>query len=865
MWQDARVTTESPDDVTPPRPAPATAPAPAQQAPPTPILHGVPDLPGDLGETPGTGISAAEAAARAARGLGNDARIATGRTYAEILRDNVLQPVNILLGIICVVLAALGLFGDAAVTIVLVLVNIVVGLFQEVRAKRSLDRLSVLTRPTSTVIRDGEELTLDPSGVVLGDLVVVRRGDQLLLDGKVSWGTFQADESLLTGESDRIPKPLGAEVLSGSFCVDGEARYVATRVGAGTFANQLTAGARAFRADRTPLQQDVARVLRGMSLLVLVAAVPVLFRLYEQFGTLPAVETARAAAVLVALIPQGLVVMITVTYAMAIVRLAGQKALIQRSNAVESMSRVSVLCLDKTGTLTTPEIEVAEVHALTDDAELARWLGSFVASTTLQNRSSDAIRERYPEGTALSVVEEVPFSSELRWSGIRVADGELAGSLVLGAPEVLGPNLAAVPSGHGAMDQLVHEKAEQGLRVVLFACTRGTTTALLEGDVAQLPSDLEPMGVLVLQERIRPDARATLARFADAGVTLKLISGDNPITVAALARQVGLSLDGEAISGLELAQMDDAQLAEAVRTRSVFGRVPPSLKARLVGSLRESGEWVAMVGDGVNDILSLKQAQLGISMQSGSQATRAVADIVLLDDSFSALPEAVLEGQRIISGMHDSLAVFLTRVLYMTLAILGAALLGLPMPVDPKLNTVVALLTVGIPALFLAFWARPKRSSLDALRQILRLVGPPAVALVILGLPLYWWADPATDVDRARTLFTTFAVFCGLALLVLLHPPVRLAPEDGDERLPDRRPTFLAVAMLAAFGLFFVIPPVRDFFELTPLAVSDVAVTGVLAVMWVGLVVVLWHTRMYDRVMSAVHHLRGRIGDQPAA
>ena len=392
--------------------APVTAPVGA---------HGVPDLPPDLPPTPDTGLSAAEATARQARGLGNDARIATGRTYPEILRDNVLQPVNILLGLICVILVALGLYGDAAVTIVLVLVNIVVGLVQEIRAKRSLDRLSVLTRPTATVIRDGIEITFDPTWVVLGDLLVIRRGDQLLLDGKVSSGTFAADESLLTGESDRVPKVVGSEVLSGSFCVDGEARYVATRVGAGTFANQLTAGARAFRADRTPLQQDVAKVLRGMSLLVLVAAVPVLFRLYQQYGELPAIETARAAAVLVALIPQGLVVMITVTYAMAIVRLAGQKALIQRSNAVESMSRVSVLCLDKTGTLTTPEIEVAEVHAIRDDAELTRWLGSFVASTTLQNRSSDAIRERFPDGVNVAVAEEVPFSSELRWSAIRVA------------------------------------------------------------------------------------------------------------------------------------------------------------------------------------------------------------------------------------------------------------------------------------------------------------------------------------------------------------------------------------------------------------------------------------------------------------
>ena len=304
--------------------------------------------------------------------------------------------------------------------------------------------------------------------------------------------------------------------------------------------------------------------------------------------------------------------------------------------------------------------------------------------------------------------------------------------------------------------------------------------------------------------------------------------------------------------------MDDAQLAEAVRTRSVFGRVPPTLKARLVGMLRQNGEWVAMVGDGVNDILSLKQAQLGISMQSGSQATRAVADIVLLEDSFSALPEAVIEGQRIIAGMHDSLAVFLTRVLYMTLAILGASLAGLAMPVDPKHNTVVALLTVGIPALFLAVWARPRRSGLDALRHILRLVAPPAIMLVALGLPLYWWADPAADVERARTLFTTFAVFCGLVLLPLLHPPIGQSPDAADTERPDVRPAILAVAMLLVYGLFFLIAPLRDFFELTPLSWHDVAVTALLSAIWSVAVLALWRLRAYDRVIAVVAAIRGQ-------
>jgi cation-transporting ATPase E len=846
--------------------APTAHPPDAAQRP----GQGVPDLPPDLPATPPDGLTEEEATERHARGLGNDARITSGRTYLDILRDNLLQPVNILLTAICLVLVYLQLYGDAAVTIVLVIVNVVVGLFQEVRAKRSLDRLSVLTRPTASVIRGGVERAVDALQVVLGDLLVVRRGDQLLLDGKVIDGAFQADESLLTGESDRIPKQPGAEVLSGSFAVDGEARYVATRVGAASFANQLTAGARAFRAERTPLQQDVSRILRGMSLLVLIAAIPVLYSIYREFGHLPAIETARAAAVLVALIPQGLVVMVTVTYALAIVRLAGQKALIQRSNAVESMSRVSVLCLDKTGTLTTPEIEVAEVHPIGDEAVLARWASAFSVSIGLHNRTSEAIAEHFPDGERLEVDQEVEFSSELRWSAIAVRSSDGPSLLVLGAPEVVRPHLAA--GDHAAIDTLVHTKADEGLRVVLFCRLAGVPPLLLPegadaGTLPMLPRDLEPLGVLVLRERIRPDARPTLARFTDAGVTLKLISGDNPVTVAALARQVGLSLDGTATSGLDLEHLDDAGLQEAVRNGSVFGRVPPSLKARLVAALRRDGQWVAMVGDGVNDILSLKQAHLGIAMQSGSQATRAVADIVLLEDSFSALPEAVIEGQRIVAGMTDSMALFLTRVLYMALAILVTAIAGLAIPVDPKHNTVVALLTVGIPALALAYWARPSRSGFDAVRRILALVVPPAVVLAALGLPLYWWASSTMSLAEARTTFTTFAVMCGLLLLPLLHPPVAVSFTSAHPVEPphaDPRPSVLALVMLALYVLCFVVQPASDFFELVPLGAGVFALTAVVAAGWAVITVVLWKAEVYRRGLAVVAGWRGRRLAQPA-
>ncbi len=794
-----------------------------------------------LPPTPPTGLTEEEAGRRSATGLGNDAVIRTGRTYFEIARENALVPVNVLLTAIAGVLLLLGLWGDAAVTIVLVLVNVVVGVYQEARAKQTLDRLSVLTRPTATVVRQGKERVVDQHEVVLGDALVVKLGDQLMLDGRVIAGAAEVDESLLTGESDRIPKGPGDEVLSGSICVSGEATYVATRVGGASFANQLTSQARAYREDQTPIQKDVARVMRAMSLLVALTAIPVAIAIYLRSGV-DVVEAARSAAVLVALVPQGLIVMVTVTYALAIIRLAGGKALIQHSNAVESMSRVDVLCLDKTGTLTTPLIELVKTNPFTTEDEVGTAMGEFLASATLATRSADALRGVY-KGEQRPIEEEVLFSSELRWSGVRFNDDR---GFVLGAPEVVGPHVEG--TAQDDIKRLTDEWAADGLRVRAFAALPPFSKLHGDDDKPRIPDGVRAIGLFALREQLRPDARETLDRLAAAGVRLKLISGDNPQTVAALTRQIGLVIEGPPVSGLDLVDLDDAGLAEAVGKATIFGRVPPSLKARLVLALRSRGYWVAMVGDGVNDVLSLKQAHLGISMQSGSQATRAVADMVLLEDSFSALPKAVVEGQRIISGMQDSLHLFLARAMYMSLVILGAALLGLAMPVSPRHNTVLALVTVGIPALFLAFWARPARPGLDSLRRILRLIIPPAVLCAAIGIPLYWFFSQSGDLGLARTAFTTFAVFCGLGMLPLLEPPIGESLSGADADGADIRPSILAVALLALYAGFFVVTPVREFFELTLLPLSDVAVIAVLALIWGLLVMLFWWLRLVDRI-----------------
>ena len=795
-----------------------------------------------LPPTEAAGLTEAEAVRRRSQGMGNDAAIRTGRTYLEIIRENAFNPVNLLLTAIAGVLVLLGLYGDAAVTLVLVIVNVVVGVYQQARAKQTLDRLSVLTRPTAKIVRDGQEKVADQRETVLGDALVVRLGDQLMLDGRVVAGAMEVDESLLTGEADRIPKGPGDEVLSGSICVSGGATYVATRVGGDSFANQLTRAARAYREDITPIQRDVARVMRAMSVLVALTAIPVAVSIWLRHGGFDVAETVRAAAVLVALVPQGLIVMVTVTYALAIIRLAGGKALIQRPNAVESMSRVDVLCLDKTGTLTTPLIELVRTHPFADDGELRSAMGDFLATATLATRSADALRVEF-KGSLRQIADEITFNSELRWSGLRFDDGT---GYVLGAPEVVGPHTGA--DTQETITRATAEWAEEGLRVMCFAALPPDVTLRGEAGAPRLPEGLRALALFGLREQLRPDARETLERLAAAGVRLKLISGDNPQTVAALTRQIGLVLEGLPVSGLDLVDMDDAGLREAVGKATIFGRVRPSLKARLVEALRARGCCVAMVGDGVNDVLSLKQAHLGISMQSGSQATRAVADMILLEDSFSALPAAVVEGQRIISGMQDSLHLFLARAMYMSLVILGAAFLGLAAPISPRHNTVLALITVGIPALFLAFWARPARPGLDSLRRILRLIIPPALVCAGIGIPLYWLYSQSGNVDVARTAFTTFATFCGLGLLPLLEPPMGESMSGADADGADVRPTLRALALLGLYASFFVIEPVREFFELVALPWQDFLFIGALALIWAVLVMLFWRVRLIDRV-----------------
>ena len=804
--------------------------------------------------TPPGGLSEAEASARRARGEGNTYRPSTSRTYREILRQNAYPAINGILISVSVLLLLFGMVVEALLTAGPVLANIGIGAVQESRAKRKLDRIALLARPQARVIRDADERGIDPGEVVLGDLLVARRGDQVILDGTlVGEGRVELDESLLTGESDPVQKQAGDPILSGSAIISGTAVFEVESVGAASLANRLLAEAKRVGDERTPLQHEIAATIWALAGLVLVTLVPVTLALAALPGGFGSTQTLMAVAVLVTLVPQGLAIMVTVTYAAGALRISHLGALVQRGNAVESMARVDTLCMDKTGTLTTQRIWFAGAEVLggNDDADVAATLGTLAASTMAPNKTTEAVGAANP-GLARPVEDEIAFASERRWSGLRFAEGA---AWVLGAPAVLLPRLAlADATGAAAAPEAVAARAAaiaaEGVRVLLLARAPARAELRDADGRPALPADLAPVALLRFGEELRTDVREILGGFARAGIELKVISGDDPATVEALARRVGLDVAGEAGSGSALATLEDAGAADEAERHSIFGRVEPALKARLVALLRGRGHYVAMVGDGVNDILSLRRANLGIAMESGSAAARSVADLVLLGDRFGVLPRAVIEGQRIVAAMEATLVLLLSRTFYVLLIVAGAAVVGLPFPFTPRQNSALAFATVGIPLIVLAIWVPPRRLPRSLLADTLRVSIPVSFAVVLVALPAYAYAlGTGISLVEAQTVLTSVTVFCGLGLLPLISSGAR---EESPGRFVRWWPWLLAGIMLVVYLVILALPIAREFYELTPLSEREVLTLLGIGGAWTVAVHGIRRTGLVQRVVATL-------------
>ncbi len=800
---------------------------------------------------PLTGLTATEVAQRQAQGLVNVTRVKAGRSYAQIAQDNLFTFFNLVLFGLGAILLVLGSPRDAFFTAAIAFLNAIVGTVQEVRAKRKLDRIALLTRPKATVIRDGREQQIDPVEIVVDDLVVVGPGDQALVDGPVVQGSADFDEALLTGEADPVPKRVGDPILSGSHILNGRLVYQALKIGDASFANQLVQRARQFNREQTPLQREVNLVVRVLLLVV------------AFFGSLIAINqlinsdqdllaSVQAASVTFGLAPSSLFLMIVVTYALGAVRIADKGALVQRSNAVESLSHVDTLCLDKTGTLTANQIQLNTIQPLgaLDDAALGRALGRYARSVAAGNRTSDAIAEVVP-GEPQRCVAEVPFSSARKWSALAFDGPDLPGVFVLGAPEMLHASLAA---GAHEWHATAGELAAHGQRVLLFACRPDPAPLHVDGQPC-LPAGLQPLALLSFSDELRPDARSTLDGFREAGVEIKIISGDNPATVLALARQAGMGEQGEAvqiISGPELEAMDDEALGRAAARYTIFGRITPEQKQRLVQALREQGRYVAMTGDGVNDVLALKQAKLSIAMESGAQATRSVADIVLLGDSFAALPEALLEGQRIMNSMGDVLRLYLTRSFALAFLIATISMLAIGFPYTPAQNSVISIFVLTIPAFAFALWAKPGPVPPGGtIRQLVNFVLPASLLTgVFLFLVYLIFIQTTGDWPYTQLALTYATIATGLLLVIFVQPPSEFWV-GGDALSGDWRPALLAIGLFLVLLASPYVPILNNFFGLQPLrSPADAAIIAGVVFIWIGALRLTWRRRLVDRYLD---------------
>jgi cation-transporting ATPase E len=735
-------------------------------------------------ETPPTGLTGAEVQERVARGAVNDTGERTSRTLTEIVRANVFTRFNAILGAMLAVIAVVGPIQDATFGLVL-FANAAIGIIQEVRAKRTLDQLAVLNAPRARVVRDGTVAEIAVEQVVLDDLLDLRAGDQIPCDGVLRNEVgLDVDESLLTGESDPVDKHPGDEVLSGSFVSAGSGRFQATRVGPDSYARKISAEARRFQLTRSELMEGINLILRIVTWALIPTSALLLWSQLDDSNLDSALRGTVAGVV--GMVPEGLVLLTSVAFGVAAVTLARRNVLVQELPAVEGLARVDVVCLDKTGTLTEGEIVFDEIEPL-DDTDVAPVLGALAADEN-RNGTLDALAAALTAPEGWTRTASVPFSSARKWSA---ASFEGQGTWVMGAPEMVLAD-ASLPAR-----QRADEIAAEGRRVLVLA----STDAPLDGDT--LPPGLQPKALVMFAEKIRPDAADTIQYFHDQGVTLKVISGDNPRTVAAVAGRVGLPGATEALDARELPE-DPEALAEVIETHSVFGRVTPHQKRAMVGALQLKGHVVAMTGDGVNDALALKDADIGVAMGSGAAATRAVAQLVLLDGKFAVLPGVVAEGRRVIANIERSANLFVTKTVYATLLAIAVVIAGWKYPFLPRHLTIISTFTIGIPGFFLAIAPNKRRYIPGFVERVLRFTVPAGIVAFAATMVSYGVARFGYDIAlvEARTTATLVLIAVGLWVLVIQARPFNWWK------------TVLVGSMVGAVALTLAIPGLRDFYAL---------------------------------------------------
>jgi cation-transporting ATPase E len=785
------------------------------------------------------GLTGAQVAERVAAGRTNRVPVASSRSLPAIVRANVLTWFNGLIFTLFAIMLIVGPIQDALFGFVIVF-NALIGIVQEWRAKLTLDSLAIVGEARPRVRRDGSERRLTAEEIVLDDVILLGPGEKIPVDGDVlEAAALEVDESLLTGEADPVRKGVREQLLSGSFVVAGRGSMRATRVGSDAHAAKLAAEAQQFALVRSELRDGVAQIIRFLTYLLVPAGVLQIIVQTSIAGGLRS-GISRTVAGIVPMVPEGLVLLTSVAFAVGVVRLGRRNCLVQELPAIEGLARVDTVCLDKTGTLTEGGMRLNSVEPLAGGTGRPRADGDGLTGEQIRAvLGALGALEEHPNATMQAVIEACPapvpawpaqglaaFSSARKWSGATFADGR--GTWLLGAPDILGAGTEAAARAQ--------ERGAGGLRVLLLA--RSQVALSEEGDYTTEQMRPEPIALVLLEQRIRPDAAPTLAYFGVQDVRLKVISGDNAVSVGAVAESLGLPgaaspLDARELPALEAVptlETVDPDFAAAVDGHSVFGRVTPRQKQQMVVALQSRGHIVAMTGDGVNDVLALKNADIGIAMGSGSGAARAVAQIVLLDERFATLPSVVAEGRRVVGNIERVSNLFLVKSFESFLLVVLTGILRLPYPFLPRHTTLVSTLAIGTPSFFLALAPNLARARPGFVRRVLRFAVPAGLVNGAAAFVSYYLArlPPGATLPSEQTsaMITLFAA--SLAVLILVARPFTWWK------------AVLVGAMAALFVLVSLLPAGRRFFQLeyggweqvlTSLAVAGCAAL-VLELLW---------------------------------
>ena len=753
------------------------------------------------------GLSSEEVLQRINNGQSNAGLDIKTKSVRQIVKENCFTLFNLINVLLALAVALVGSYRNMLFMGV-ILCNTAIGIFQEIRSKRVIDKLSILSAPKARVIRDGEEKSLPVSEVVIDDIIIISSGSQVCADCVVLKGSCEADESLITGESDAIPKKEGDELHSGSFVTAGTVTAQAIRVGMDSTSGKITGNAKYLKKRSSDMMNSINKIIKVVSICIIPFGIVLFLKAF--FVTHQSIEdgVTGTVAALIGMIPEGLVLLTSVALAVSAIRLARKQTLCQDLYSVEQLARVDVLCLDKTGTITEGCMQIEEILQVDKNFDIDYALNSFVSAFPDKNSTLSAISENYSAGTTMTLKSTVPFSSVRKWSS---AEYSGYGTIVLGAPEFV------LREKYSEYRDICEKYSENGMRVLMLAHCKNSCIN------NSLPEGLSPKAIIVLSDKIRSSAPTTLEYFREQGVCVKVISGDDAVTVSSVAKRAGL-LDAD--NYVDVSLLSDDEVEEAAEKYTVFGRVTPDRKLNLIKALKSAGHKVAMTGDGVNDVPALKEADCSIAMQSGSDAARCVSQLVLQNSDFSSMPLVVAEGRRCINNVERSASLFLVKTIFSF--ILSAAFLIIPYayPLKPIQMTLVSALAIGAPSFILALETNKNRVHGGFLKNVIKKSAPGGISVAI-GIILLMASQSIFDYspDSISTMaLLIVAVACFAVLFNICRPFNKVR-------------TAMYIVMVGLFVLLALLVP--SMFYITPLSANEWITFAVLAVIVLAIQVVI--------------------------